>query len=236
MQRPACVRYGAPTADLIGFNRPARHDQGLRASSWKAPRRQAAGISKRRRPRHRRSVALLARGLLASDLTKQPRASLLLKAMRRSRRKSAAQTTHRRLKLPDLDTSREVRSTRMEGEDAAPVRRRVARMTKARRGRDAPGFESDRQLGGEVLSVGPKRLGGESASVRHEVVSQCGKFKPDDCADVADEVPGKYSPISHAIRARRGVVRGQLAVSDPAEGVKQLSAGRPAPPRNDRRG
>ncbi len=210
--------------------------KALRASSWKAPRRPAAEISKRRRPRHRRSVALLARGLLASDLTKQPRASLLLEAMRRSRRKSAAQTTHRRLKLPDLDTSREVRSTRMEGEDAAPVRRRVARMTKARRGRDAPGFESDRQLGGEVLSVGPKRLGGESASVRHEVMSQCGKFKPDDCADVADEVPGKYSPISHAIRARRGVVRGQLAVSDPAEGVQQLSAGRPAPPRNARRG
>jgi hypothetical protein len=80
-----------------------------------------------------------------------------------------------------------------------------------------------------VLSVGPKRLGGESASVHHEVMSQCGKFKPGGCADVADEGSGKYRPNSHAIRAGRGVVRGQLAASDPAEGVQQLSAGRPAP-------
>lgn len=32
-----------------------------------------------------------------------------------------------------------------------------------------------------MLSVGPKRLGGESASVRHEVMPQCGKFKPGGC-------------------------------------------------------
>lgn len=49
--------------------------------------------------------------------------------------------------LLDLDKSREVGSTRMEGGDALPVRRRVARMAKARRGRDAPGFDSDRQPG-----------------------------------------------------------------------------------------
>lgn len=121
----------------------------------------------------------------------------------------------------------------MEREDALPARRRVARMTKARRGRDAPGFDSDRQPGrrSAVRRTETARRG--SASVRHEVMSQCGKFKPGGCVDVADEVPGEYSLPSHAIRARRGVVRGQLAVSDPAEGVQKLSAGRPAPPRSD---
>jgi hypothetical protein len=117
----------------------------------------------------------------------------------------------------------------MEGEDALPVRRRVARMTKPGAGEMRRASKVTDSLGGDVLSVGPKRPGGESASVHDEVMSQCGKFKPGGCADVADEGSGKYRPNSHAIRARRGVVRGQLAASDPAEGVQQLSAGRPAP-------
>ncbi|MGO6697642.1 hypothetical protein ACCS54_36930 [Rhizobium johnstonii] len=86
---------------LIGINWLARHDQGIARFL----------LERRRADRRLRStsggdraivgrVAFLARGLLASDLMRQLRAALLLESMRRSRHKSAAQTTPRLLKPP----------------------------------------------------------------------------------------------------------------------------------------
>ncbi|MBY5340554.1 hypothetical protein E0H35_03780 [Rhizobium leguminosarum bv. viciae] len=86
---------------LIGINWLARHDQGIARFL----------LERRHADRRLRStsggdraivgrVAFLARGLLASDLMRQLRAALLLESMRRSRHKSAAQTTPHLLKPP----------------------------------------------------------------------------------------------------------------------------------------
>jgi hypothetical protein len=123
--------------------------KALRAPSWKAPHRPTAETSKRRRPRHRRSGgalgAWLARQRSRATTTRgSPAASDAAVAAQIG---GAGNPSPPQASLTSTHLASEVGSTRMESEDALPARRRVARMTKARRGRDAPGSDCDRQPG-----------------------------------------------------------------------------------------
>lgn len=92
-------------------------------------------------------------------------------------------------------------------------------MTKARRGRDAPGFDSDRQPGRRDAAVGPTRLGGVKRfgpSRSSVAMRQIQAWRSADVIwpTLRTEVVGQMQLLLAHDQGRHGVVRGQLAMRE----------------------